>query len=93
MAFQVITNLVKMVKARDTRRPFCPAGHWLSEEVNIRADKVPDPRSPRLIQSIVPQSGALWSRLQLRLSYHHMNGKLQETLTKKKLPKAALMKC
>lgn len=39
---QVITNLVKMVKARDIRRPFCPAGHWLSEEVNIRADKVPD---------------------------------------------------
>ncbi len=37
---QVITNLVKMVKARDIRRPFCPAGHWLSEEVNIRADKV-----------------------------------------------------
>lgn len=29
-----------MVKARDIRRPFCPAGHWLSEEVNIRADKV-----------------------------------------------------
>lgn len=37
---QVITNLVKMVKARDIRRPFCPSGHWLSEEVNIRADKV-----------------------------------------------------
>lgn len=41
---QVITNLVKMVKARDIRRPFCPAGHWLSEEVNIRADKVLGPR-------------------------------------------------
>lgn len=39
---QVITNLVKMVKARDIRRPFCPKGHWLSEEVNIRADKVLD---------------------------------------------------
>ncbi|XP_061569598.1 ubiquitin-protein ligase E3C [Cololabis saira] len=38
--FKVITNLVKMVKARDIRRPFCPAGHWLSQEVNIRADKV-----------------------------------------------------
>ncbi|KAF3836635.1 hypothetical protein F7725_029193, partial [Dissostichus mawsoni] len=25
--FKVITNLVKMVKARDIRRPFCPAGH------------------------------------------------------------------
>uniref|UniRef100_A0A671VYX4 HECT-type E3 ubiquitin transferase n=1 Tax=Sparus aurata TaxID=8175 RepID=A0A671VYX4_SPAAU len=37
--FKVITNLVKMVKARDIRRPFCPGGHWLSEEVNIRADK------------------------------------------------------
>lgn len=39
-ATQVITNLVKMVKARDIRRPFCPEGHWLSDEVNIRADKV-----------------------------------------------------
>lgn len=38
--FQVITNLVKMVKARDIRRPFCPRGHWLSQEVNISADKV-----------------------------------------------------
>uniref|UniRef100_A0A8C7X8E2 HECT-type E3 ubiquitin transferase n=1 Tax=Oryzias sinensis TaxID=183150 RepID=A0A8C7X8E2_9TELE len=38
--FKVITNLVKMVKARDIRRPFCPEGHWLSDEVNIRADKV-----------------------------------------------------
>lgn len=38
--FKVITNLVKMVKARDIRRPFCPRGHWLSEEVNISADKV-----------------------------------------------------
>uniref|UniRef100_A0A673AVF5 HECT-type E3 ubiquitin transferase n=1 Tax=Sphaeramia orbicularis TaxID=375764 RepID=A0A673AVF5_9TELE len=47
--FKVITNLVKMVKARDIRRPFCPAGHWLSEEVNIRADKVLCcPKSPSL---------------------------------------------
>lgn len=39
-SLQVITNLVKMLKARDIRRPFCPRGHWLSDEVNIRADKV-----------------------------------------------------
>ncbi|TTG32351.1 Ubiquitin-protein ligase E3C [Bagarius yarrelli] len=38
--FKVITNLVKMLKARDIRRPFCPEGHWLSGEVNIAADKV-----------------------------------------------------
>ncbi|XP_048867753.1 ubiquitin-protein ligase E3C [Brienomyrus brachyistius] len=50
--FKVITNLVKMVKARDTRRPFCPAGHWLSEEVNIRADKV--------TQLYVPSARHVW---------------------------------
>uniref|UniRef100_A0A8C9UZF9 Ubiquitin-protein ligase E3C n=1 Tax=Scleropages formosus TaxID=113540 RepID=A0A8C9UZF9_SCLFO len=50
--FKVITNLVKMVKARDTRRPFCPLGHWLSEEVNIRADKV--------TQLYVPSARHVW---------------------------------
>uniref|UniRef100_A0A8C5HN68 Ubiquitin-protein ligase E3C n=1 Tax=Gouania willdenowi TaxID=441366 RepID=A0A8C5HN68_GOUWI len=50
--FKVITNLVKMVKARDIRRPFCPAGHWLSEEVNIRADKV--------TQLYVPAARNVW---------------------------------
>ncbi|XP_041737018.1 ubiquitin-protein ligase E3C [Coregonus clupeaformis] len=50
--FKVITNLVKMVKARDIRRPFCPAGHWLSEEVNIRADKV--------TQLYVPSARHVW---------------------------------
>ncbi|XP_061411231.1 ubiquitin-protein ligase E3C [Lethenteron reissneri] len=39
--FKVISNLVKMLKARDTRRPFCPSNHWLSPEVSIRADRVP----------------------------------------------------
>uniref|UniRef100_A0A4W5P999 HECT-type E3 ubiquitin transferase n=1 Tax=Hucho hucho TaxID=62062 RepID=A0A4W5P999_9TELE len=48
----VITNLVKMVKARDIRRPFCPAGHWLSEEVNISADKV--------TQLYVPSARHVW---------------------------------
>uniref|UniRef100_A0A3Q3JF66 Ubiquitin-protein ligase E3C n=1 Tax=Monopterus albus TaxID=43700 RepID=A0A3Q3JF66_MONAL len=48
----VITNLVKMVKARDIRRPFCPAGHWLSDEVNIRADKV--------TQLYVPSARHVW---------------------------------
>uniref|UniRef100_A0A8C7Q3J9 Ubiquitin-protein ligase E3C n=1 Tax=Oncorhynchus mykiss TaxID=8022 RepID=A0A8C7Q3J9_ONCMY len=50
--FKVITNLVKMVKARDIRRPFCPAGHWLAEEVNIRADKV--------TQLYVPSARHVW---------------------------------
>jgi len=38
--FKVITNLVKMLKARDTRRNFCPPNHWLSEQEDIKADKV-----------------------------------------------------
>ncbi|XP_035270812.1 ubiquitin-protein ligase E3C isoform X2 [Anguilla anguilla] len=50
--FKVITNLVKMIKARDIRRPFCPRGHWLSEEVNIRADKV--------TQLYVPSARHVW---------------------------------
>lgn len=37
---QVITNLVKMLKSRDTRRNFCPPNHWLSEQEDIKADKV-----------------------------------------------------
>ncbi|XP_062850560.1 ubiquitin-protein ligase E3C isoform X2 [Trichomycterus rosablanca] len=50
--FKVITNLVKMLKARDIRRPFCPHGHWLSGEVNIRADKV--------TQLYVPSARHVW---------------------------------
>ncbi|GAA6094490.1 ubiquitin-protein ligase E3C isoform X2 [Tachysurus ichikawai] len=50
--FKVITNLVKMLKARDIRRPFCPKGHWLSDEVNIRADKV--------TQLYVPSARHVW---------------------------------
>lgn len=50
--FKVITNLVKMLKARDIRRPFCPSGHWLSDEVNIRADKV--------TQLYVPSARHMW---------------------------------
>uniref|UniRef100_A0A9J7YPJ5 HECT-type E3 ubiquitin transferase n=1 Tax=Cyprinus carpio carpio TaxID=630221 RepID=A0A9J7YPJ5_CYPCA len=50
--FKVITNLVKMLKARDIRRPFCPSGHWLSDEVNIRADKV--------TQLYVPSARHVW---------------------------------
>ncbi|XP_077365504.1 ubiquitin-protein ligase E3C [Festucalex cinctus] len=50
--FKVITNLVKMLKARDIRRPFCPSGHWLSQEVNIRADKV--------TQLYVPSARHVW---------------------------------
>lgn len=40
LPIQVITNLVKMLKSRDTRRNFCPPNHWLSEQENIKADKV-----------------------------------------------------
>lgn len=40
LSFQVITNLVKMLKSRDTRRNFCPPNHWLSEQEDIKADKV-----------------------------------------------------
>ncbi|KAI5104642.1 ubiquitin-protein ligase E3C, partial [Silurus meridionalis] len=50
--FKVITNLVKMLKARDIRRPFCPKGHWLSNEVNIKADKV--------TQLYVPSAQHVW---------------------------------
>uniref|UniRef100_A0AAY5EN53 Ubiquitin-protein ligase E3C n=1 Tax=Electrophorus electricus TaxID=8005 RepID=A0AAY5EN53_ELEEL len=50
--FKVITNLVKMLKARDIRRSFCPEGHWLSAEVNIRADKV--------TQLYVPSARHVW---------------------------------
>ncbi|XP_056607339.1 ubiquitin-protein ligase E3C [Triplophysa dalaica] len=50
--FKVITNLVKMLKARDIRRTFCPSGHWLSDGVNIRADKV--------TQLYVPSARHVW---------------------------------
>lgn len=50
--FKVITNLVKMLKSRDTRRNFCPPNHWLSEQEDIRADKV--------TQLYVPASRHVW---------------------------------
>lgn len=37
--FKVIVQLVKHMYARDSRRPFCPPGHWLARQVNIQADK------------------------------------------------------
>ncbi|KAK2865818.1 hypothetical protein Q7C36_001874 [Tachysurus vachellii] len=37
----VIANLVKILKAMDISRLFCPKRHWLSNEVNIWPDKVP----------------------------------------------------
>ncbi|XP_053485781.1 ubiquitin-protein ligase E3C [Ictalurus furcatus] len=52
--FKVITNLVKMLKARDSRRPFCPGGHWLSNDVHIWADKV--------TQLYVPSTRLMWRR-------------------------------
>ncbi|KAF5893793.1 ubiquitin-protein ligase E3C, partial [Clarias magur] len=63
--FKVITNLVKMLKARDIRRPFCPEGHWLSGEVNIRADTVTQLYVPsarhdwRLMSRILPLQSTL----------------------------------
>ncbi|KAM9500601.1 ubiquitin-protein ligase E3C isoform 2-T2 [Clarias gariepinus] len=65
--FKVITNLVKMLKARDIRRPFCPEGHWLSDEVNIRADTVTQLYVPsarhdwrtRLMSRILPLQSTL----------------------------------
>ncbi|XP_041923667.1 ubiquitin-protein ligase E3C [Alosa alosa] len=65
--FKVITNLVKMVKARDIRRPFCPRGHWLSQEVNISADKV--------TQLYVPSARHMW-----RIRRMGRIGPLQSTL-------------
>ncbi|XP_074222741.1 ubiquitin-protein ligase E3C isoform X1 [Camelus bactrianus] len=50
--FKVITNLVKMLKSRDTRRSFCPPNHWLSEQEDIKADKV--------TQLYVPASRNAW---------------------------------
>uniref|UniRef100_G3SSB3 HECT-type E3 ubiquitin transferase n=1 Tax=Loxodonta africana TaxID=9785 RepID=G3SSB3_LOXAF len=50
--FKVITNLVKMLKSRDTRRNFCPPNHWLSEQEDIKADKV--------TQLYVPSSRNVW---------------------------------
>ncbi|XP_022432227.1 ubiquitin-protein ligase E3C isoform X2 [Delphinapterus leucas] len=50
--FKVITNLVKMLKSRDARRKFCPPNHWLSEQEDIKADKV--------TQLYVPASRSAW---------------------------------
>jgi len=41
-----------MLKARDTRRNFCPPNHWLSEQEDIKADKV--------TQLYVPASRHVW---------------------------------
>ncbi|XP_069504073.1 ubiquitin-protein ligase E3C [Ambystoma mexicanum] len=65
--FKVITNLVKMLKARDTRRQFCPPNHWLSEQENIKADKV--------TQLYVPSARHVW-----RVRRMGRIGPLQSTL-------------
>ncbi|XP_053323688.1 ubiquitin-protein ligase E3C [Spea bombifrons] len=56
--FKVITNLVKMLKSRDTRRNFCPLNHWLSEQENIKADKI--------TQLYVPSARHVWRRMGVR---------------------------
>ncbi|XP_030054505.1 ubiquitin-protein ligase E3C isoform X2 [Microcaecilia unicolor] len=65
--FKVITNLVKMLKSRDTRRNFCPVNHWLSEQENIKADKV--------TQLYVPSARHMW-----RVRRMGRIGPLQSTL-------------
>ncbi|OXB64005.1 hypothetical protein ASZ78_002889, partial [Callipepla squamata] len=65
--FKVITNLVKMLKARDTRRNFCPPNHWLSEQENIKADRV--------TQLYVPSARHVW-----RVRRMGRIGPLQSTL-------------
>ncbi|XP_035826355.1 ubiquitin-protein ligase E3C isoform X2 [Aplysia californica] len=37
--FKVISTLVRQLHSRDSRRPFCPYGHWLAPNVNIRTDR------------------------------------------------------
>ncbi|CAG5130999.1 unnamed protein product [Candidula unifasciata] len=37
--FKVTSTLVRQLHSRDSRRPFCPPGHWLSSHVNIRTDR------------------------------------------------------
>ncbi|XP_026536714.1 ubiquitin-protein ligase E3C isoform X2 [Notechis scutatus] len=64
---EVITNLVKMLKSRDTRRNFCPPDHWLSLQENIRADKV--------TQLYVPSARHVW-----RVRRMGRIGPLQSTL-------------
>ncbi|KAK2494132.1 hypothetical protein MC885_018998 [Smutsia gigantea] len=68
--FKVITNLVKMLKSRDTRRNFCPPNHWLSEQEDIKADKV--------TQLYVPASRHVW-----RFRRMGRIGPLQSTLDDK----------
>ncbi|XP_047672837.1 ubiquitin-protein ligase E3C-like [Tachysurus fulvidraco] len=38
--FKVSVNLVKMLRAKDISRPYCPKDHWLSDKVYIWPDKV-----------------------------------------------------
>ncbi|XP_059156173.1 ubiquitin-protein ligase E3C-like [Physella acuta] len=37
--FKVISTLVRQLHNRDSRRPFCPMGHWLAPNINIRTDR------------------------------------------------------
>uniref|UniRef100_UPI00358F7F7F ubiquitin-protein ligase E3C isoform X1 n=1 Tax=Myxine glutinosa TaxID=7769 RepID=UPI00358F7F7F len=65
--FKVISNLVKMLKARDARRHFCPRNHWLSQQVTICADRVPQlymPGTRHVWRSHrLHNIGPLWSTL------------------------------
>lgn len=38
--FKVVVNLVRQLHSRDTRRPFCPEGHWLTVRVTLPHDRV-----------------------------------------------------
>uniref|UniRef100_A0A2C9KEQ7 Ubiquitin-protein ligase E3C n=1 Tax=Biomphalaria glabrata TaxID=6526 RepID=A0A2C9KEQ7_BIOGL len=37
--FKIISTLVRQLHGRDSRRPFCPHGHWLAPNVSIRTDR------------------------------------------------------
>ncbi|XP_041360114.1 ubiquitin-protein ligase E3C-like [Gigantopelta aegis] len=37
--FRVISSLVRQLHTRDTRRQFCPRGHWLASHIQINAAK------------------------------------------------------
>ncbi|XP_046334142.2 ubiquitin-protein ligase E3C-like [Haliotis rufescens] len=37
--FKVISNLVRQLHTRNSRRPYCSFGHWLADHIQINADK------------------------------------------------------
>lgn len=66
---QVLSQLVKQLYDRDSRRKFCPDKHWLSHHIDIRADQVRLPNSVKLLM----QHEALYVNLHgiLSLDFRH----------------------